>query len=232
VLDGIDFSIEQGGSMVILGGSGTGKSVLIKCIIGLLEPDAGSFIAIDDKDITFMPIFKRAEVMKKFGVLFQGGALFDSLTVWENVSFYLLQNDKFTKRQAFDLAVSKLEQVGLKADDAYLYPVELSGGMQKRVALARAIANDPEIIFFDEPTAGLDPIMSAVITDLIAHSSRELGATTITITHDIPCAKKISTNIAMLQKGKFIWQGDAHALENSGNEYVDCFIHGKVMKAA
>jgi len=122
--------------------------------------------------------------------------------------------------------------VGLKESDAYLYPVELSGGMQKRVALARAIANDPEIIFFDEPTAGLDPIMSAVITDLIAHCSRELGATTITITHDIPCAKKIATNIAMLHKGKFIWQGSAKALEKSGNEYVDCFIHGKLMQAA
>ncbi|MFI4983852.1 MAG: ABC transporter ATP-binding protein [Rickettsiales bacterium] len=226
VLRGIDFDVKQGESFVIVGGSGTGKSVLIKTIIGLILPDSGSQISVEGQDITFLSMSQRSTFVSRFGVLFQGGALFDSLPVWANVSFSLLKNKKMPKKDAYDLAVAKLALVGLKAEVADLFPVELSGGMQKRVALARAIADDPDIIFFDEPTAGLDPIMSGVISELIAARSKDLGATTITITHDMHCASTIADQIAMIHQGKFIWQGMGKDMNNSGNPYMDQFIKG------
>ncbi len=226
VLRGIDLDICKGESMVIIGGSGSGKSVLLKSIIGLLEPSRGS-IKIDGSEVAHLSSRERNNMMHKFGVLFQGGALFDSLPVWKNIVFTSLQTKKYSKRDCYDLAISKLAQVGLGADVARLFPSELSGGMQKRVALARAIADDPEIIFFDEPTTGLDPIMSGVINDLIVKCSEELGATTFTITHDMRSAKKIADNIAMLYEGKMIWQGGVKDLNHSENEYVEQFINGR-----
>ena len=226
VLNGIDLVIEKGASMVVIGGSGTGKSVLIKCILGLLTPDRGS-IKIDGQEITKLSRRDRAIVMQKFGMLFQGGALFDSISVWENITFALLQNKLISKPKARELAIEKLQSVGLSADVANLSPAELSGGMQKRVALARAIAANPEIIFFDEPTTGLDPIMADVINELIVKCSKQLGATTLSITHDMASVRKIASRVAMLFEGKLIWQGDASAIDNSNNAYVDQFVHGR-----
>jgi len=226
VLDGIDLTVNQGESLVVIGGSGTGKSVLIKCILGILTPDKGS-IKIDGIDIGKLSRVERQKIMGKFGMLFQGGALFDSLPVWENISFSLLQNKSINKAGAKELAVEKLKAVGLGSDVANLSPAELSGGMQKRVALARAIAANPEIIFFDEPTTGLDPIMADVINQLIVKCSKDLGATTLTITHDMASVRRIAHRVAMIYKGKLIWQGDVREIERSGNEYVDQFIHGR-----
>lgn len=226
VLDGIDLTINQGESLVVIGGSGTGKSVLIKCILGLLTPDKGS-IKIDGMEVTRLSRTERQKIMGKFGMLFQGGALFDSLPVWENITFALLRNKSINKKNAKDLAVEKLKAVGLGADVAYLSPSELSGGMQKRVALARAIAANPEIIFFDEPTTGLDPIMADVINQLIVKCSKDLGATTLTITHDMASVRRIAHKVAMLYQGKLLWQGDVREIERSGNPFVDQFIHGR-----
>lgn len=226
VLDGIDLNVSKGESFVVIGGSGTGKSVLIKSILGLLTPDSGS-IKIDSQEVTKFSFKERQNIMHKFGMLFQGGALFDSLTVWENITFALLQNKQINKKDARDLAVEKLKSVGLTADVANLSPSELSGGMQKRVALARAIAANPEIIFFDEPTTGLDPIMADVINQLIVKCSKELGATTVTITHDMASVRTIAERVGMLYKGKLIWQGDVKNIDASDNEYVDQFVHGR-----
>lgn len=226
VLDGIDLTINSGESLVVIGGSGTGKSVLIKCILGILQPDKGS-IRIDGQEVTKLSFKERQAIMHKFGMLFQGGALFDSLPVWENISFALLQNHKMNRAAAKELAVEKLQAVGLPPEVAMLSPSELSGGMQKRVSLARAIAANPEIIFFDEPTTGLDPIMADVINQLIVKCSKDLGATTLTITHDMASVRRIAHNVAMLYKGKLIWQGQVREIERSGNEYVDQFIHGR-----
>lgn len=227
VLDGIDLTIDKGESLVVIGGSGTGKSVLIKCILGIITPDSGS-IKIDGEEVTKLSFKERQEkIMRKFGMLFQGGALFDSLPVWENISFALLQNHQIKRSEAKDLAIAKLQQVGLSPEVAVLSPSELSGGMQKRVALARAIAANPEIIFFDEPTTGLDPIMADVINQLIVKCSKELGATTLTITHDMASVRRIAHKVAMLYQGKLIWQGEVREIERSGNDYVDQFIHGR-----
>ena len=206
VLDGVDLDIRKGESLVVIGGSGTGKSVLIKCIQGILVPDAGS-IKIDGNEVVGVTEEQKEAMHSKMGMLFQGGALFDSLSVWENVAFGLIENQKMPKKEAKLAAINVLRQVGLAPDVADLSPSELSGGMQKRVGLARAIATKPEIIFFDEPTTGLDPIMSDVINDLIIESVKGLGATALTITHDMASARKIADRIAMLYKGKIIWQG-------------------------
>jgi phospholipid/cholesterol/gamma-HCH transport system ATP-binding protein len=226
VLNGIDLVINKGESMVVIGGSGTGKSVLIKCILGILTPDKGS-IKIDGQEVTTLSRKERQEIMRKFGMLFQGGALFDSITVWENITFALLQNKQISKPKARELAIEKLKSVGLGADVANLSPSELSGGMQKRVALARAIAANPEIIFFDEPTTGLDPIMADVINELIVKCSKDLGATTLSITHDMSSVRKIANRVAMLFEGKLIWQGDAGDIDHSNNPYVDQFVNGR-----
>ena len=225
VLDGVDLELNKGESLVVIGGSGTGKSVLIKCIQGLLTPDSGS-IEIDGEETVGADRRTQDALHAKMGMLFQGGALFDSLTVWENVAFGLLENQKMERKKAKTEAVRVLRQVGLAPDVADLYPSEISGGMQKRVSLARAIATKPEIIFFDEPTTGLDPIMADVINDLIIESARGLGATALTITHDMASARKIADRIAMLYKGKIIWQGTVKELEKTDNPYVKQFING------
>ncbi len=226
VLRGIDLDVAVGESMVVIGGSGTGKSVLLKCILGLMRPEAGS-IRIDGEETVGLPNGGRDRVMRKFGMLFQGGALFDSLRVWENVAFGPIQSDGMAPAQAREVAIAKLGAVGLGPEIGDLFPSELSGGMQKRVALARAIAREPEIIFFDEPTTGLDPIMADVINDLIVKCVSDLGATAISITHDMASARKIADDIAMIHKGQIIWQGAASEIDASGNDHVDQFIHGR-----
>ena len=226
VLDGLDLDVGVGESVVVIGGSGTGKSVMLKCILGLLQPDAGS-IRIDGEDVVGLAASKREALMRKFGMLFQGAALFDSLRVWENVAFGLIQGRGMARREAKEVALRKLAAVGLGREVAELRPSELSGGMQKRVGLARAIAAEPEIIFFDEPTTGLDPIMADVINNLIVKCVRELGATAISITHDMASARKIADRVAMLHRGKIIWEGPTADIDTTDNPYVDQFVHGR-----
>jgi phospholipid/cholesterol/gamma-HCH transport system ATP-binding protein len=226
VLNGIDLEVKRGHSMVVIGGSGTGKSVMIKSILGLIRPNSGS-IRIGGEEVVGLRGQARDRQLARFGMLFQGAALFDSLPVWENVAFGLIQGRKVPRKEARDVALDKMGQVGLSADVGELYPAELSGGMQKRVGLARAIAADPEIIFFDEPTTGLDPIMADVINNLIVDCVKRLGATTISITHDMASARKIADDIAMIYKGRIIWQGKANEIDSSGNAHVDQFVHGR-----
>jgi phospholipid/cholesterol/gamma-HCH transport system ATP-binding protein len=226
VLRGINIEVNEGQSLVIIGGSGSGKSVLIKTIIGLMESDKGS-IKIDGEETSKVSVRKRYELMHKFGYLFQGGALFDSLPIWENVAFGLLHAEGVARDKARKIAEEKILQVGMEKSVADLFPAELSGGMQKRISLARAIATNPEIIFFDEPTTGLDPIMSDVINNLIIKCSKELNATTITITHDMKSAEKIADKMAMLYEGQIIWEGTPDKIYDSGNGYVDQFVKGK-----
>jgi phospholipid/cholesterol/gamma-HCH transport system ATP-binding protein len=226
VLDGIDLDIGVSESMVVIGGSGTGKSVLVKCIIGLLQPDSGS-IKIDGVEAMGLPSREREKLRARFGMLFQGSALFDSLPVWENVAFGLIQGRGMERHHAKDVAIQKLGAVGLTPDVGELRPSELSGGMQKRVALARAIAAEPEIIIFDEPTTGLDPIMADVINELIVKCVHDLGASAISITHDMASVRKIADRVAMIYKGRIIWSGRKEEMDRAGNPYVDQFIHGR-----
>lgn len=225
VLAGVDLDVYAGESLVVIGGSGTGKSVLIKCIQGLLIPDTGS-IKINGAEVIGARGSEQRDFHSKMGMLFQGGALFDSLSVWENVAFALLENQKVNREKAKVEAIRVLRQVGLAPDVADLSPSELSGGMQKRVGLARAIITNPEIIFFDEPTTGLDPIMADVINDLIVESAKGLGATTLTITHDMASVRKIADRVAMLYKGKIIWQGTVKEMDKTEDPYVQQFING------
>ncbi len=210
VLNGVNLTVQKGESIVIIGGSGTGKSVMLKCILELLKPDKG--------EIKFNG--------QQIGMLFQGGALFDSLSVWENVSFAALQQKGMTREKAKKIAIEKLAEVGLKPDVADAYPADLSGGMKKRVGLARAIAMNPDTLFFDEPTTGLDPSMSDVINDLIVRCVKKLGATALTITHDMTSARKIADKIAMLYDGKIIWMGTVAELDKTNNPYVRQFVAG------
>ncbi len=225
VLDNLNMSIAPGESLVVIGGSGTGKSVMLKCILGLLQPDAGQ-ILVDGVDVTNLRGRARAAHRARFGMLFQGGALFDSMPVWRNITFALTQGRRGNAK-LHDLAVELLQKVGLDPAVADLRPSELSGGMQKRVALARAIAAKPEIIFFDEPTTGLDPIRADVINDLIVSLVRDLGVTALTITHDMASARKIAHRVAMLYNGKIIWDGPRDVIHASGNPYVDQFVNGR-----
>ena len=226
VLTNLDLTVPAGKSLVVIGGSGTGKSVMIKCVLGLIAPDSGS-ILIDGKESVGVDQATRDDFMRKFGMLFQGGALFDSLKIWENVAFGLIYGHKMDRKQAKDIAIEKIRAVGLKPEVAGLFPAELSGGMQKRVGLARAVAANPEIIFFDEPTTGLDPIMADVINNLIIESVKGLGATALTITHDMGSVRKIADYVAMIHGGQIIWKGTVQELDHSGNEHVDQFIHGR-----
>ena len=226
VLDGIDLDVMPRTSMVVIGGSGSGKSVLIKCILGLIEPDAGS-IEIDGQDVLRMAPRAREAVRARIGMLFQNGALFDSISVADNIAFGLLAQKKATRAEARKRADEVLAQVGLAASVGDLSPAELSGGMQKRVALARAIAATPDMLFFDEPTTGLDPIMGAVIDGLITEQVRRMGSTSIAITHDMASAKRIGDRAAMIHKGRIIWEGPADSLMDSGNAMVDQFTHGR-----
>ncbi len=231
VLDGIDLDVATQTSMVVIGGSGTGKSVLIKCILGLIEPDAGT-IEIDGRDLLTMPANERRVVRARMGMLFQAGALFDSLPVWENVAFGLLAGQgrggvKPSRRQARLEADRLLGLVGLAPSVGDLSPSELSGGMQKRVGLARAVAANPDIVLFDEPTTGLDPIMGAVIDGLIVDVVKRLGSTAIAITHDMASAMRIGDRAAMLHRGRIVWEGSAGSLLESGVDVVDQFTHGR-----
>ena len=224
VLRGVDLVVPTGQSMVIIGGSGTGKSVLLKCILGLVQPDAGT-ISIDGEDATTAA---RDAFLARFGMLFQGGALFDSLPVWQNVAFRLLRGSlKRPRAEAREIAIEKLRRVGLKPETADLYPAELSGGMQKRVGLARAIAAEPEIIFFDEPTTGLDPIMAGVINELIREIVTEMGATAMAITHDMSSVRAIADRVAMLHGGVIRWTGPISEMDATPDPYVQQFIHGR-----
>lgn len=224
VLRGMTLEIPQGSSMVIIGGSGTGKSVALKCILGLIQPDSGKIFV----DGTETGTGDRDAFLARFGMLFQGGALFDSLPVWQNVAFRLLRGSlKRPANEAREIAVEKLRRVGLKPQVADLFPAELSGGMQKRVGLARAIAAEPEIIFFDEPTTGLDPIMAGVINELIREIVVEMGATAMTITHDMSSVRAIADNVAMLHGGVIQWTGPVAEMDVSGDPYLDQFIHGR-----
>ena len=226
VLDDVDLDVAAGTSMVVIGGSGTGKSVLLKCVLGLIEPDAGS-IEIDGQDILKLGRRARDAARGEIGMLFQNGALFDSMTVRDNVAFGLVAKRQSSRMQANAKANAVLGQVGLDPSVGDLSPSELSGGMQKRVALARAIASKPEIMFFDEPTTGLDPIMGAVIDGLIVDCVKRLGSTAIAITHDMASTQRIGDRAAMLYKGRIIWEGPAATILDSGNPIVDQFTHGR-----
>ena len=224
VLRGVSLTVEKGSSTVIIGGSGTGKSVTLKCVLGLIQPDSGR-IFVDGAQAKGGD---RTDFLSRFGMLFQGAALFDSLPVWQNVAFRLLRGPGALRRpQARDKAIEKLARVGLGPEVADLFPAELSGGMQKRVGLARAIAADPEIIFFDEPTTGLDPIMAGVINDLIREIVTEMGATTMTITHDMSSVRAIADRVAMLHDGIIRWEGDIREMDTTSDAYVQQFIHGR-----
>ena len=226
VLAGLDLDVGAGESVVVIGGSGSGKSVTLKCVLGLLQPEEGS-IQVDGEEVIGLGGESLEQVRSKFGMLFQNAALFDSLSVWENVAFGLIQGHGMARRDAREIAIDRLAAVGLEPEVGNMSPAELSGGMRKRVGLARAIATSPDIIFFDEPTTGLDPIMGDVIDDLIVKCVRELGATALSITHDMASARKIADRIAMLYDGKIIWAGPTAEIDHSNNPYVDQFIHGR-----
>ncbi len=226
VLRGVDLDLEAGSSLVVIGGSGTGKSVLLKCVLGIIPADAGE-ILIDGVNVLKSPADERARRTRQIGMLFQGSALFDSLKVWENVAFRLIYGERKLKIQAHQRAIDCLAKVGLTKDVGGLWPSELSGGMQKRVALARAIAADPSILFFDEPTTGLDPITADVINNLIVERVREAGATAISITHDMASARKIADDVAMLHEGRIIWRGAASEIDRADNPFVDQFVNGR-----
>jgi phospholipid/cholesterol/gamma-HCH transport system ATP-binding protein len=225
VLQGVDLTILPGESMVIIGGSGTGKSVLLKCLLGLIQPDSGT-ILMDGQSILKESTRQNEDRLKNIGVVFQGSALFDSFTVWENVAFRLIHAHQMNRKEAKDIALQKLSSVGLSESVAELSPAEISGGMQRRVALARAIATQPNILFFDEPTSGLDPIFSSVINGLIRNCVKELGATALTITHDMKSARHVGDRIAMLHEGKIVWCGPADTIDQCDNPYVQQFIQG------
>ena len=227
VLKGVDIDIARGQSLVILGGSGSGKSVMLKNALGLMTPEAGQ-ILFDGEDVTHEQGREREAMRARIGMLFQSGALFDSLTVWENVAFRLLNSERMKRKQAKERAIETLRKVHLGSSVADLRPAELSGGMQKRVGLARAIISKPDLIFFDEPTTGLDPITADAINDLIIEQVKALGAAAISITHDMASARKIADEIAMLYEGRIIWRGPASTIDTSGNDYVDQFVNGRV----
>ncbi len=226
VLDGVDFDVAPGKSLVVIGGSGVGKSVMLKCALGLMKPDAGQ-VLVDGVEVTKLKRHEREPVMRKFGMLFQGGALFDSLSVWENIAFRLIYADGVRRAEARERAIAAMREVRLAPEFADVRPIELSGGMQKRAGLARAIIAKPDILFFDEPTTGLDPITADAINDLIVDMVRELGCAAVSITHDMVSARKIADEIAMLHAGRIVWRGPASAIDASGNAMVDQFVAGR-----
>lgn len=226
VLQNVDLDVQEGKSLVVIGGSGAGKSMILKCLLGLVTADKGT-IHVDGRDIAKQSTADKKYMAQRTGMLFQSAALFDSLKVWENVAFRLLYGERRSAKASKDKAIECLAQVGLSPEVGELRPSELSGGMQKRVSLARAIASDPQILFFDEPTTGLDPIMADVINNLIVDRVKALGATAISITHDMASAQKIADEIAMLYQGQIIWRGSPDDVMNSGNPMVDQFVHGR-----
>ena len=226
VLNGVNLDVTPGRSLVVIGGSGVGKSVTLKCALGLMKPDSGR-ILVDGVDISRAHGAELARLRAKFGMLFQGGALFDSLTIWENVAFRLLYADKVSRADARERAIATMRQVRLAPETANLRPVELSGGMQKRAGLARAIISKPDILFFDEPTTGLDPITADAINDLIVEMVKDLGCAAVSITHDMASARKIADEIAMIHDGRIVWRGPAGDIDHSGSPMVEQFIHGR-----
>ncbi len=224
VLRGVNLDVAKGESVTVIGGSGSGKSVLIKHIIGIIRPDEGK-VFIDGTDISTLNESDLYMVRKKFGMLFQAAALFDSLSVWENVGFALLRTRAYSEKEIKEIAIEKLRSVGLVGVED-LMPAELSGGMKKRVGLARAIAHNPAILLYDEPTTGLDPIMADAINDLIVEMREKLNVTSVTITHDMNSAYKISDRIAMLYDGKIIETGTPDEIKNTENPIVRQFITG------
>lgn len=230
VLKGVDLDVITDNSLVILGGSGSGKSVLIKMMVGLMNPDSGSILYNGEETVN-MDRASRFKMLENCGYLFQAGALFDSLTIQQNIIFFARKLYNLNNNDLKDLAIKKLKSVGLPERVLNLYPSELSGGMQKRVALARAICTDPKVIFFDEPTTGLDPIMSNIINDLIIKVRDELGATTITITHDMQSARKIGEQVAFLYEGKIVWHGNIGDLDQTDNVQLKQFITGELPKS-
>jgi len=226
VLNGLNLSIKQGESLCLIGASGSGKSVALKCLIGLISADSGS-IKVDGRETMNQSRAEHEALLRRFGMTFQFGALFDSLPIWENVTFRLRQKEKLSKKIAKEIAGDIINQLGLAPNVLDLFPAELSGGMQKRAAIARAIADKPEILLFDEPTSGLDPITSGVINDLILNSVRRLGATTLTISHDIESVRQIADSVAMIHRGRIIWCGPVTDMHHSGIAEVDQFVNGK-----
>ncbi|MBO9509567.1 ATP-binding cassette domain-containing protein [Thalassospira sp. A3_1] len=227
VLQGVNLDVGPGESVAIIGGSGTGKSVTLKCVLGLLLPEQGS-IKVNGTEMVGASRSTREDMLSHTGMLFQGAALFDSLPVWENVAFGLIEGRGMKRKQARDIAIARLADVGLGSEVANMSPASLSGGMQKRVGLARAIATEPEILFFDEPTTGIDPIMGDVINDLIVKCTRELGACAMTITHDMASARKIADRVAMLYQGKIIWDGPVSEIDKADNPYLQQFVSGDI----
>ncbi len=231
VLDGMDLTAMAGDSVAVIGASGCGKSVSFKCALGLLPMDAGS-VRFAGTPRDELPFSGPQALMRRSGVLFQGNALFDSLPIWENVAFALFHTGPMRRAEAYELACAKLDEVGLDERAANLYPPELSGGMQKRAAIARAVAADPEFLFFDEPTSGLDPVTAATIDRLIEDCVTRLRATTVTITHDLASVRKIANRVAMLHGGRIVWEGPVSELERSGSAHVDQFVHGRTDRSS
>jgi phospholipid/cholesterol/gamma-HCH transport system ATP-binding protein len=225
VLKGINLAVAPQESLVIIGTSGCGKSVLMKCLNGLIRPDTGS-VKIGGKEILDQGRSALEDLRQQFGMTFQFGALFDSLPIWENVTFRLRHQRALGKAAARDIAAQTITQLGLAASVIDQYPAELSGGMQKRVALARAIVDEPEILLFDEPTSGLDPITGGVIDRLIIDARKRLGATTVTISHDMASVRRIADKVAMVHNGIIIWAGPADNMNESGVPEVHQFVHG------
>ena len=224
VLKDVDLEVARGELVALSGPSGSGKTVLLKTVIGLVEPDSGS-VRIDGQEIAGVPDGAREAATRRIGILFQRSALFDSMPIWENVVFRSVNDGSRDRKAAFQVAVEKIAAVGLAPETAGLYPADLSGGMQKRAALARAIAHDPEILLLDEPTAGLDPIMSNVIDDLIRDTAARLGATVLLVTSDMACARRTTDRFAMMHAGRIVWQGPTGSIEDSGDAFVDQFVH-------
>ena len=225
VLDGLDLAVAPGRSLVLIGGSGQGKSVTLKIALGLMQPDAGQ-VLLDGVNVTALSENERRPLFSRIGMLFQGAALFDSLTIWENVAFRLVHSDGIPRREARERAIAAMHLVRLSPDVAQLYPGEMSGGMQKRVGLARAIVGQPDILFFDEPTTGLDPITAAAIDELIVDKVRSLGCTAVSITHDLASARTIADEVAMLYQGRIVWRGPVRELDTTENPYVRQFVGG------
>ena len=224
VLKSVNLKVFKGKSLVIIGRSGSGKSVLLKCLLGILKPNKGK-VYIENNDFYNLDIYNKEKLLKKFGVTFQGNALFDSLRIWENISFKINQHENYSTQELKEKVELTIKLVGLNDSIFYLYPSQISGGMQKRVAIARAIIDEPEFLIFDEPTAGLDPVTGSKINNLIIDNVKRLGSTSITITHDMDSVKKIADNVAMINNGKIIWHGDKESLNGSNNKLLNQFIN-------
>jgi phospholipid/cholesterol/gamma-HCH transport system ATP-binding protein len=226
VLEDIDLAIPAGKNSVLIGPAASGKSVLMKCLVGLYPPDSGS-IEIDGQEMTDLRGRERTELVETFGMLFQQGGLFDSLPVWENIAFKLINRHGVDRAKAKELAIEKLAMVNLTPDTADLYPVDLSGGMQKRVGIARAIAGDPDLLLLDEPTAGLDPITTNRINAMVRNAVDKLGATAFCITSDMRSARQHYDHLFMINEGRILWGGPTRDIDQADNPYLQQMINGR-----